>query len=227
MGPNDPETNWLINILEDRFFMFSPHPRSRVRLENISLDWFNLGGFDKMQPYYLGYPDFYLQRDQVPNFLRGFFNTLAVIADRQNLSFQEELGGSGGQPQKTHEEARFLQQLRMMLIMESGQDLFLTRGTPRSWLEDGKHIAMRQAPTYFGEVSFRIQSLANQGRLEATVQPPSRSQPAQIYLGLRHPKQAPLKRVLVNGRRWSEFDPTKERISLPVNAGEIKVQAFY
>lgn len=227
LTPNDPETNWLINILEDRFFMFSPHQRSRVRLENISLDWFNLGGFDKMQPYYLGYQDFYLQRDLVPNFLRGFFNTLAAIADRQNLSFQEELGGSGGQPQKTHEEARFLQQLRIMLLMESDQDLFLTRGTPRSWLEDGKHIAVRRAPTYFGELSFQIQSFVNQGRIEATVQPPSRTKPAHIYLSLRHPMQTKLKRVVVNGRPWSEFDATKERISIPANGREITVQGFY
>jgi hypothetical protein len=227
LGPNEPEINWLLNILEDRFFMFSPHQRSRVRLDNISMDWFNLGGFDKMQPYYLDYEEVYLQRDQIPNFLRGFFNTLAAIADKQNLSFQEELGGSGGQPQKTQEEARFLQQLRRMLLMESGQNLYLARGTPRSWLENGKRIAMGRAPSYFGDLSFRIQSFADQGRIEATIQPPSRKRPAQIYLRLRHPKTAQLKHVVVNGVRWNDFDVAKEWISLPVDAAEVSVQAFY
>jgi hypothetical protein len=224
---NDPETDWLLNTLEDRFFMFSPHQHARVRLENISQDWFNLGGFDKMQPYYLGYPDAYLQRDQIPNFLRAFFNTLAVIADKQNLSFQEEIGGVGGQPQKTHEEARFLQQLRIMLLMESGPDLYLARGTPRSWLEHGKHIAVDRAPSYFGDLSFRIQSFVDQGHIEATVQPPSRNRPVHIYLRFRHPKEAQPKRVSVNGKSWKDFSPEKEWISLPVDAGQLNVTAYY
>jgi hypothetical protein len=226
LGPSEPETDWLVNVLEDRFFMFSP-PRSRVQLENISLDWFNLGGFDKMQPYYLGYPDVYLQRDQVANFLRAFFNTLASISDNQNLSFQEALEGNGGQPQKTHEEARFIQQLRMMLIMEMQGDLFLARGTPRSWLEDGEHISVEDAPSHFGDLSFRIQSFANQNRIEATVHSPSRRRPAHLYLRLRHPKEARLERVIVNGRQWSDFDAAKEWISLPLGIDQITVQAHY
>jgi hypothetical protein len=228
LTPDASETDWLMNALEDRFFMFSPHQSSRVKMQNISMDWFNLGGFDKMQPYAgPAYAELYLQRDQVPNFLRAFFNTLAAIADKQNLSFQEELGGTGGQPQKTHEEAHFLQQLRIMLIMENGQDLCLTRGTPRAWLEDGKRIAVSRAPTYFGETSFQIQSFTNQGRIEATVQAPSRIRPAHLHLRLRHPKEAPLKRVVLDGQSWSDFDPSREWISLPVDRGQVNVQAYY
>lgn len=216
----------MLNYLEDRFFMFTPLP-SRVQLDELSTDWFNLGGFEKLQPYYVHYQDAYLQRDQVPSFLRGFFNTLAAISDLQTLTFQEELDFGGGQPHKTHEEGWFFHQLRHMLVMEMGNDLFLARGTPREWLEDGKKIAVTRAPSYFGELSYRIEPFANAGRIEATVQPPRRQKPANLYLRLRHPTQAQLKRVVVNGRPWKDFDATKEWIKLPVEAGDLKIVAYY
>ena len=185
LGPNDMDTTWLLNTLEDRFFTFVPGPESRIRFDDITTDWFDIGGFDKMQAYYLDNAGAYLQRDEIKQFLRAFFNTLAAQADRQNLSFQEETGSAPGVPQKTHEEARFLQQLRVMLVMELQGDVFLARGTPRSWLESGKHISVSRAPSYYGPLSYRIDSFADQGRIEATVQPPSRKRPAHLYLRLR------------------------------------------
>jgi hypothetical protein len=107
------------------------------------------------------------------------------------------------------------------------KDLFLARGTPRSWLEDGKRISVEGAPTHFGDLSFLIQSFTNQNRIEATVHPPSRRQPEHLYLRLRHPKEVPLKRVLVNGHRWNDFDASKEWISLPVATEQLTVQAYY
>jgi hypothetical protein len=226
LGPNEPEVTYMLNYIEDRFFMFTPLP-SRVQLDELSTDWFNLGGFDKLQPYYLHYQDAYLERDQIPNFLRGFFNTLASISDPMTLTFQEELDYGGGQPHKTHEEGWFFHQLRHMLVMEMGNDLFLARGTPREWLEEGKKISVNRAPTYFGELGYQIESFASQGRVEATVRPPRRQPPAKLYLRLRHPKQSPLKRVALDGRAWKDFDPAREWINLPAAARELKVIAYY
>jgi hypothetical protein len=226
VAPDSPEATWMLNYLEDRFFMFTPLP-SRVDLDNLSTDWFNLGGFEKLQPYYVHYQDAYLRRDQIPQFLRGFFNTVASISDPQTLTFQEELDFNGEQPHKTHEEGWFFQQLRNMLIMEMSEDLFLTKGTPRPWLEDGKKIVVTNAATYFGKLNYRIESFVNRGRIEAIVQPPDRQSPANFYLRLRHPKKTPIKRVTVNGQTWKDFDAGKEWIKLPIRAGEIKVTAYY
>ena len=226
VAPGESEVTWMLNYLEDRFFMFTPL-RSRVDLDELSSDWFNLGGFEKLQPYYVHYQDAYLQRDQIPNFLRGFFNTLAAISDPQTLTFQEELDFGGAQPHKTHEEGWFFHQLRHMLVMEMENDLFLAAGTPRQWLEDGKKIGVTRAPTYFGEISYRIESFANQGRIEAAVRLPTRRQPANLYLRLRHPKQAQLKRVKANDRAWEGFDAARERIKLPVGEPELKIAAYY
>ena len=91
------------------------------------------------------------------------------------MTFQEELDFGGGQPHKTHEEAWFFHQLRHMLVMEAEDDLFLARGTPRAWLEHGKKIGVTKAPSYFGELSYRIESFVNTGRIEVTLRatPPS------------------------------------------------------
>jgi hypothetical protein len=114
-----------------------------------------------------------------------------------------------------------------MLLMEMGNDLFLARGTPRGWLEDGKQIAVTHGPSHFGEVTYRIQSFSNQGHIEATVNPPRRNPPANLFIRFRHPQQALLQRVMVNGRPWKDFDPTKEWIKLPRDSNELKIAAYY
>jgi hypothetical protein len=222
-----PEATWLLNTFEDRFFMYSPNQQERVRLENISNDWFNLGGFDKLEPYVLYYPEAYLLRDQIPNFLRAFYNTLASIADPQNLAFQEELDGNGGQAQKTGEEAKFLMQLRQMLLIEIDDNLHLALGTPRSWLENGKQIAVDRAPSYFGEVAYRIKSFVSEGRIEAVVSPPVRNRPKNLYLRFRHPNRSSIKRIIINDRPWHDFDGAKEWIKLPVGPARLSVAAYY
>jgi hypothetical protein len=226
LRPEDPEVGWMLNALEDRFFLFTPLP-SRVNLDRLGSDWFNLGGFEKLQPYYVHYQDAYLQRDQIPNFLRGFYNTLASISDPQTLTFQEELDFGGGQPHKTHEEGWFFHQIRFMLLMEMEDDLHLARGVPRRWLEDGKQVTVRKAPSHFGEVGYQIRSRVNANRIEATVNPPSRNRPANLYLRLRHPKQSPMRRVSVNEKPWKDFDPVKEWIRLPSERGELHVAVEY
>ena len=223
LSPQDPEVSWMLNALEDRFFMTQPET---AHLEGLETDWFNLGGFARSQPYYLHYQEAYLRRDEIPNFLRGFFNTVATSADPYTLTFSEGAFG-GGAAHKTHEEAWFIHQLRFMLVMEMGDDLYLARGTPRRWLEDGKNIAVTRAPSYCGELDYQIRSMVSQGRIEATVNPPHRRQPANLYLRFRHPQQKLMQRVTLNGRPWTEFDSSKEWIKLPSTAGKVEVAAYY
>jgi hypothetical protein len=228
LEPNDPEITWMLNYLEDRFFLEALFRRSDsyVPLDELSTDWFNQGGFTRNQPYYVHCQDAYLQRDQIPQFLRAFYNTLATISDLHTLTFRESFP-IAAQPHKTHEEGWLFQQLRCMLAMEKENSLYLGWGTPRAWLEHGKRIAVKRAVTYFGELSYSVESFCDQGRIEATVKPPRRNPPGDIYLRLRHPQQAPLKRVVVNGRPWKDFDAAKEWIKLPANVDGLKIVAYY
>jgi hypothetical protein len=223
---DDPLVTAMLNYLEDRFFLFTPLP-SRVELDEIATDWFNLGGFEKLQPYYLHYQEAYLRRDQIPNFLRGFYNTLAASADPDTLTFQEELDFGGGQPHKTHEEAWFCHQMRDMLVVELGNELHLARGTPRRWLNDGQEISVQNAPTYFGKISYRLRSSAASGTVSGDIDFKAERPPSRAVLRLRHPAQKRLKEVQVNGQSWSKFDPAKEEIELPAGTQKIAFVAHY
>ncbi len=223
---DDPMVTAMLNYFEDRFFLFTPLP-SRVNLDRLATDWFNLGGFEKLQPYYVHYQEAYLRRDQIPNFLRGFYNTLASIADPQTLTFQEELDFGGGQPNKTHEEAWFFHQLRDMLVMELDAELHLARGTPRRWLKGGQEISVQHAPTYFGQVSYRIRPSPDSQSITAEIELPTEQPPARTILRLRHPDQKPLKAVKVNGQSWKKFDVKTESIELPNGGSKLSLVAYY
>ena len=54
-------------------------------------------------------------------------------------------------------------------------------------------------PTEYGEVSLRVRSQVAQGRIEATVTPPTRDPWQQLRLRLRPPEGMTWRRVVVNG----------------------------
>lgn len=63
-----------------------------------------------------------------------------------------------------------------MLLREEGNKLLLLSCIPESWLDDGKVIEVRDAPTYFGKVSFKVQSFRSKGFLKLSIDaatPPS------------------------------------------------------
>jgi hypothetical protein len=85
--------------------------------------------------------------------------------------------------------AAFLETLHSMLVHETrGRDgapqgLELAFATPRAWLEDGKTISVRNAPTSFGPVSYSIARAG--GVVHVDVVPPSSPAPATLKLRLR------------------------------------------
>jgi len=77
--------------------------------------------------------------------------------------------------------------------------LRLAYATPRAWLEDGKRIEVRDAPTAFGNVSFAITSHLARGRIDAEITLPDRA-PSDIRLRLRLPRGYELVRAESGGR---------------------------
>ena len=98
--------------------------------------------------------------------------------------------------------------------MEDGQSLWRAKATPRAWLEQGKKISVKNAPTHFGTVAYEIVSDVDNGKISATVELPARKAPKEVVLRFRHPKSAPIKAVTVNGKPWTEFNKDKETITL-------------
>jgi len=169
-------------------------------------DWFNLGGFSKVQPYYTRNCEIYALRDEVKPFIRSYFNTLSAMLNPEVLTFWEHFNHSGAWD-KTHETGYFLHQTRTMLLTERGDELWLAPLITSNWFGNGMVIEVANAPTRFGPAGYRLHSRIAEGFIEVTIQSPTRTPPSEIVLRVRHPEQKPILAVMVNGREHRDFTP--------------------
>ena len=204
-------------------------------------DWFWGGIANALGWFFL--TDAHLVRDDVPAFLRSWVNNYAAfVCPTPNGEYyfaegfpETRMTSTGGYP-NSNSTGGFIRNFRNLLVMEEycGEQghieqgrLWLARATPRAWLEQGKKISVKNAPTYFGTVAYEIVSDADHGRISATVEMPSRKAPKEVVLRFRHPKSAPIKAVTVNGKEWKDFNKDKETIELKGLTGTVAVTAQY
>lgn len=224
LPPDGRDSKEMADYLEDVMFLrdgWGGYPAAQSRA-----DWFDLGGFAKVQPYYARLAEVYAMRDDVKPFIRSYFNAIAAMVDPGNLTLWEHFDHMGA-PDKTHETGVFLQQTRFMFVKERGRELWLAPFVTNHWMHDGMTVAVAHAPTFFGEVGYRIASHVAHGTIDAFVVPPTLRPPTAIVLRLRHPEGKPMREVLVNGKRWFRFNPVRETVTLPASAGTLRVQARY
>jgi len=171
----------------------------------------------------------YLLQDDIPSFLRFWMNSYAwVVGSDGKLWEHPNLGNYDPCSAPDNGTAGwFMENFRNLLTMEIGSDLWLARATPRAWLEQGKRIVIKKAPTYFGDIAYEIASDVDHGMITASIDFPSRRPINRVILRLRHPKSAPIKAVTVNGKKWAKFDAAKETISLAGLKGRAEVVARY
>ncbi|MBM3495800.1 MAG: hypothetical protein FJX72_15970 [Armatimonadetes bacterium] len=224
-APDSPEIGWMADYLEGHQFLRDGITTGALDEAGNRKDWFNRGGFPHAQPYYGRYPELCARRDDVKPFIRSYFNQLAPSINREDLSIYENPGASVWN--KTHETGHFLQQSRLMFVMERGDALWLAPFVTNRWMQDGMAVAVEQAPTFFGDVGFRIVSHAAQGAIEATITPPTRRAPKEIVIRLRHPEGKPMRSVMVNGKPHRAFDAAREIVRLKPGRGVIVVRAQY
>ena len=172
------------------------------------------------EPWYAPQRAVYYGRDQINKFLDVYYNELAEGMDRQTYCPVE---GHGGCQNLSWADGEHIKFVRMMLIREVGTSLALCTATPRAWLEQGKEISVKNAPSYFGNVSFTVSSDVAHGRITARVVPPKRM-PVPIRLRVRHPQARPIRSVTVNGVQ-AAF--SGEWIDLPAGRRALDVQVTY
>ncbi len=240
LDPHSPEVDRMMDHMEDVQFLASgwfDYPAERNET-----DWFNYGGFAKVQPYYCRNAEIYAMRDDVKPFIRSYFNSLAAMLNTEVLSFWEHFHSSGAW-NKTHETGYFLQQTRFMMVMEratggsdtpvglpaakGGDALWLAPFVTNNWMKDGMTVSAAKVPTRFGPVSYWITSHAGQGYIEARIDPPTRSTPSEIVIRLRHPEGRRMRRVTVNGAPTNDFDADREIVRIRPTDGRIAVRAEY
>jgi hypothetical protein len=221
LSPTDPRVQGHLDVLEDRLLLENEKVAERTPGFHPDKDWFAHASWQ----YQCGlerHANIHLAADDAPNFLRSMLNQYAVDIVPGEYTFREHT--TTGPLDKLFEEACFLERLRMMLVMEEGDVLWLARATPRAWLAPGQRIAVRNAPTHFGVVSYELLSDIAHGRLVATVILPSRSAPREVVLVLRHPASAAVASVKVNGQNWTDFDAARGWVKLHGLAGQANIE---
>ncbi|MGC8642959.1 MAG: hypothetical protein ACP5XB_24135 [Isosphaeraceae bacterium] len=224
LSPTDRRVQGHLDVLEDRLLLENTKVNQRTKGYDPERDWFAHASWQ----YQCGlerHANIHLDADDAPNFLRSFLNQYAVEIMPGEYTFREHT--TGGPPDKIYEESCFLERFRDMLVMEEGDVLWLARATPRAWLEQGKKITVRHAPTHFGVVSYEIASDVDFRTITATIELPSRKPPATVALRPRHPAKTSIATVVVNGKAWSGFDSQRELIRLHGQRGKITVRAQY
>lgn len=214
---DDVRVQGYLDVLEDRLLLENAYVAQRAKGDWFMAGWQYQGGLERTA-------NMHLAGDDVPVFLRSFFNCYAIdLLPYDGYIFNEH--AVHGPPDKIFEEAAFLERFRNLLVMEDGSELWLARATPRVWLEQGKRISVKNAPTHFGEISYEIISDVEHNRINTAVELPVRAMPATVLLRLRHPKALPIKSVSVNGKSWPDFD--KEIIRLKGLTGKVTVVTTY
>ena len=213
---NDVRVQGYLDVLEDRVLLENQNVGDR--------DWFQAGwqyqgGLERTA-------NMHLAADDIPVFLRSFLNCYAVdILPNDGYTFNEH--AVHGPPDKIFEEAAFLERFRNLLVMEDGENLWLTRAAPRAWMEQGRKISVKNAPSHFGPVSYETVSDVDRGSIRTTISLPTRRRAENFLLRLRHPRALRIQNVLVNGKPWNDFEPGREVIRLHGLKGQVRVEAKY
>lgn len=222
LAPSDARVQGHLDVLEDRLLLENTKVNARTADYDPETHWFAHASWQ----YQCGlerHANIHLAADDAPNFVRSMLNQYAADIRPGEYTFREHT--TGGPPDKSYEEACFLERFRQMLVMEEGPVLWLARATPRAWLAPGQSIAVTHAPTHFGVVNYTLKSETDQGRITAQLELPSRNPASAVRLRLRHPKAAPLRAVTVNGKAWTPLDA--DTIALNGLTGAISVRAEY
>ncbi|MBI2440262.1 MAG: hypothetical protein HYV35_02710 [Lentisphaerae bacterium] len=105
--------------------------------------------------------------------------------------------------------------------------LLLLHGAPRRWYEPGKRIAVENAATYFGQVSFAVEPSANGGNIVATVIMPEEKKCSGLSLRLRDPQGRHIISITVNGKPSRNFNVEKEAVEIPHPSGTLRIVAEF
>jgi hypothetical protein len=128
--------------------------------------------------YTYGYAITKMRAGQIDRFLLTFYGSLAHGMDRDTFSSVEvnhaPVGVNDPTLPHTYSHTQQLRMVRMMLVREEGNDLWIAPGVPAAWLEPGKRIQVKRAPTLFGKLTYVLIADKN-GRPALKIEPLERN----------------------------------------------------
>jgi hypothetical protein len=181
------------------------------------------------EPVYNQQATAYLLRDDDKAVIRAFYSMMACGFSQSVFEPVEHRWRWGQYFGPPSTDGAWFELYRNMVVRERDDDtLILGQATPRAWLQDGKVISVKDAPTWFGKISFDLRSHANTGTIAATVHLDSERPGTTVLLRLRHPGSRPLRGVRINGKEWRDFDAQQEWIRIPdAGSSEYSIVARY
>ena len=163
------------------------------------------------EPVYNPQATAYLLRDEPKPAIRAFYSMMACAFSQSAFEPVEHRWGWPQYFGPPSTDGAWFELYRHMLIDERDDDtLLLCQASPRAWLEHGKRIEVRRAPTYYGPLSFVLESRADAGAIDATLELPERARPAALLVRFRHPQNRPMRAVTLDGNPWTDFDAGRE-----------------
>jgi hypothetical protein len=191
--------------------------------------WFSRGGM-VFQPNLQNPIQAYLRRNEIPAGLRNIYNAMTSCMYPDVTAFTEEYrrwGVGSGPMYKIPDEARFVNRVCDMLVLDVGDELWLAPGTPRRWLEPGREIRVYDIQTKFGKVAYVMRHGIEPQTIVADITMHDRVAPTKALLFVRSPFGKPIKNVEVNGKGWHEWDNGREAVTLPLEGKVMKVVVSY
>jgi hypothetical protein len=180
------------------------------------------------EPVYVQQATAYLLRDEPKAVIRAFYSLMACGFSHEQFTSLEHRWAWGQYYGPPSTDGAWFEIYRKMLLNELGNDtLMIGQAIPRKWLEENKKIEVKNAPTYFGNVSFSIDGLNHENEIHASLDLTDHYSIGQLLVRFRHPTGKLIKSVTVNGRTWKNFDAKKEYIIIPAPAGKYMISAKY
>jgi hypothetical protein len=213
-NPDDQVGQWLADYVRERNGFVLGLCRARRQWGNSY--WVN-------NVYDGGYYNYRLRKGDVQEFIYGLYARLAFGMSRYTYVASEgspfigynTVNGGYVSPDYSFPNSAAnsdtLHMLRNALVheeltnnIETGT-LLLLKGAPRKWLEPGKHIRVERLATYYGDVSFTVESDTDGHTIRAKVNaPPGRWETIELALA---PRGSPAPRSLqVDGKPRTDFD---------------------
>ncbi len=167
-----------------------------------------------------GYAYGLLQHNLIREFLLFYYSHMAHIYTRGTWTATESGNADRSQPSAPYCSPAQLTipiLTKWMLVFEDpfSSTLWLAKGVPRPWLEDGKTVIVKGAPTRWGTLSYKISSNLNKGRISIELDLPEQGFDAAINLRLRTLTKQKIQKININGKTWTNFKTEEETIMLP------------
>ncbi len=224
---DEPMADWVLNDWEDNLTLSTSLNLNTHGWVDDDY-WFSRGGM-VFQANLQNPVDAYLKRFETRAALRDLYNSfVSCLYPDVNIQTEEyRMWGHGSGPfYKISDEARVINQVCDLLVMEKKDELWLAGGVPQRWLEPGQKIELKHAHTEYGELSYSLGAGKLPETVEADIELPA-SACSRILLFVHAPFQKPIRSVTMNGNEWKEWDAGKESVTIPQSAKHVHITVSY